>query len=195
MPIPFVPVRPEEGLLFATRLPGRPGDFPTEPGDPGAPAWPWGELTPDADRPLWLHLDRTRERAVAWLRDGSGLDPDAAAVLVAETTRPGFWHIGDGLAVILRGVDLNEGAEPDELISIRLWIERGRLISIRSKRFQTVATLRERATEGAAPPTPGAVLAQIALGLTERLGPVVENQMTMLDEVEDRILEIGRAHV
>jgi len=188
MPIPLVPVRPDEGLIFATRLPGNPSDFPTEPGDPGANAWAWDSLAPDPDRPLWLHLDRTMDRANEWLREESGLDPEASALLTAESSRPGFWHIGEGLVVILRGVDLNPGADPDELISIRLWMERGRLISLRTKRFQSVAVLRERASEGAGPETAGALLAQIVLGLTDRLGPVVENQMTMLDEVEDSIL-------
>lgn len=184
----LIPAKPDEGLIFATRLPGSAADFPTAPGES---PWEWAGLAPDAARPLWAHLDRAKDRAKQWLRREAGLDHHAAELMLAESTRPGFWSAEPGLVVILRGVNLNEGAEPDELISIRMYAEPGRLLTLRSKRFQTVASLREKATAGEAPATPGGVLAAIVTGLTDRLGPVVENLMDLLDQVEEEILADG----
>ncbi|MFT5423184.1 MAG: zinc transporter [Phycisphaerales bacterium] len=185
METPLIHARPDDGMIFATRLPGSAADFPASVGES---PWDWGDLLPDPARPVWAHLDRAKDRAKQWLRVESGLDNHAAELMLAESTRPGYWAVEPGLVVILRGVDLNEGAEPDELISIRMWVEPGRMLTLRSKRFQTVATLREKAGEGQAPAEPGAVLAAIVTGLTDRLGPVVENLMNLLDEVEEEIL-------
>lgn len=178
---PFTPTDAEGGLIYATHL-------------PGVERLDWASLTSAGDAPVWVHLDRTKERAQQWLRDGAGLDPLAAHSLLAEETRPRVQRFsesgGGGLVVILRGVNLNEGAEPDELIAIRMWVEPTRVITLRQFRFGTIAELRQRADEGNAPSTPGAMLAAIAMGLSGKLDPVVTNLQTLLDEIEEAM--IGR---
>ena len=67
-PSPFTPFDPEGGLILATRLPGEAGDFDTNTRN-------WSNLNfPEREPPLWMHLDRTKERAQRWLREESGLD-------------------------------------------------------------------------------------------------------------------------
>lgn len=185
MPTPLIHAQPEDGLIFATRLPGSASDFPTTENQD---LWGWGDLGPDPANPVWAHLDRTKDAANSWMRAGAGLDHHARELMLADSTRPGFWAVGTGMVVILRGVNMNDGAEPDDLINIRIWIEPGRMLTLRSFRFQTVANLRGKATRGQAPATTGALLAALITGLTDRLGPVVENLMTLLDEVEEEIL-------
>ena len=179
----FVPFDAENGLILATRLPGEADDFTSR-------RRTWNELdAPDAPPALWVHLDRTKDRGKAWLREQSGLDPLASDALLDEETRPGAQTIDGGLLVILRGVNLNPGAEPDEMITIRLWLAQTRIITLRQFRFQTIADLRARAERGEAPRTPGAFLAAVADGLTDRLSPVVENLATLLDEIEESLLD------
>lgn len=182
----FTPFDADGGLTFATRLPGSAADF-----EGGRRSW--GELGPAPEPPaLWINLDRMKERAKQWLREESGLEPLVSASLLAEETRPRVQKIGDGLLVNLRGVNLNPGAEPDELIAIRMWIEPTRIITLRQFKFQTIAALRERAQRGEAPATPGGFLASVAGGIAERLGPTVSNLEEMLDEIEESMLEDGR---
>jgi len=179
----FTPFDADGGLILATSLPGSQEEFTSHRRS-------WSELTPDAGgAPLWIHLDRTKGGAQAWLRERSGLDALVVESLLAEETRPSAQAIGEGMLVILRGVNLNPGAAPDDLISIRMWVESSRVITLRQHRFQTTAALRRLAQEGRAPETPGALLAHMATGLTERLGPVVENLEEMLDEIEEAMLE------
>lgn len=174
----FQPTDPEGGLLFATRLPG--GD-----------RYGWDGLAPPAEAPpIWIHLDRTRAQSQSWLRTEAGLDPLAAHSLLAEETRPRVQAFGEGLVVILRGVNLNEGAEPDELIAIRMWIEPTRVITLRQFRFGTIAELRERSEQGEGPASAGSFLAAVAMGLSTKLDPVVTNLQTLLDEIEEAM--IGR---
>jgi len=179
----FVPFDAEHGLILATRLPGDPDEFTSH-------RRTWSELdAPDTPPALWVHLDRTKERAMRWLREESGLDPLASDALLDEETRPGAQTIDGGLMVILRGVNLNPGAEPDELITIRMWLAPTRIITLRQFRFRTIADLRARAERAEAPKSPGAFLAAVADGLTDRLGPVVENLADLLDEIEESLLD------
>ncbi len=188
---PFAFTDADGGLVFAVRLPGdaaqldgaRLGWDALEP----APPPPAGPGRAD-DRPLWINLDRMRPRAQAWLRERSGIDPAMAQALLDEETRPRHQEEGRGLLVILRGVNLNPGAEPDELIAIRIWIEPGRALTLRQFRFQTIAQLRRAAARGAAPATPGGLLAAIAAGLAQRIGPSVDNLEDLLDDVEEAML-------
>jgi zinc transporter len=173
----FQPIDADGGLIYATHL-------------PGAGRLDWSSLTPAEGSAVWVHLDRTKDHAQTWLRTEAGLDPLASHSLLAEETRPRVQTFGEGCVVILRGVNLNEGAEPDELIAIRMWVEPTRVITLRQFRFGTVAELRQRADEGNAPSTPGALLAAIAMGLSSRLDPVVTNLQTLLDEIEEAM--IGR---
>ncbi|MEO1535624.1 MAG: CorA family divalent cation transporter [Planctomycetota bacterium] len=178
---PFTPTDPEGGLILATRLPG------------GARLG-WDDLvTPNEPPPVWIHLDRTKERAKRWVSDAAGLDPLAVHSLLAEETRPRVQRFDtgerSGVVVILRGVNLNEGAEPDELIAIRLWVEPTRVISLRQFRFGTIAELRERADRGQAPTTAGAFLAGVVMGLASRMDPVVTNLHGLLDTIEESMID------
>jgi len=181
-PTPLIPFDAEGGLVLATRLPGEPGDF--ESGKRG-----WYNLgISGTGGPLWVHLDRTKRRAQAWLREESGLDPVVADSLLAEETRPRAEVFGEGLLVILRGINANPGAEPDELISVRMWLEPARVITLRQFRFPTIAEIRVRAQAGRAPGTAGGFLTAVAVGLAERMGPTIHNLEERLDEIEEEML-------
>lgn len=178
----FTPFDAEGGLVLATRLPGEAGDFDAHRRE-------WDELVfPAAGPPLWVHLDRTRERAQRWLRDEAALDPVVAESLLAEETRPRAQVIGEGLLVILRGINANPGAEPDELIAIRMWLEASRVITLRQFRFRTVAELRVRAQQGRAPTTAGGFLTAVAGGLALHMNPSIQNLEERLDEIEEQML-------
>lgn len=184
MPEPndFTPFDAEGGLVFAMRLPG------TREEVRGARR-SWAELTDGTPQnPLWINLDRTKARAQQWIREEAGLDGLVADALLAEETRPRFQSVGGGLLVILRGVNMNPGAEPDDMIAVRLWLEPTRIITLRH-RFQTIAALRERGEEGKLPATVGGFLIALASGLAARTAPSVDNLEEMLDTIEDEMID------
>lgn len=71
---------------------------------------------------LWLHLDRTSEPSQVWLHKDSGLPEHVVDGLLASNSRPRLEAVNGGLLLTLRGVNLNENAEPSEMISLRIWI-------------------------------------------------------------------------
>lgn len=171
------PLVPDEGLVFALPLTTTDGLPPRRVG--------WGDL--DAPGPIWIHLDRTVPRVQRWLEEEAGLDPIVVEALLAESTRPRASTVGDGLLVILRGVNLNEGAEPDDMIAIRMWVDARRIITLRQFRFLTVRDLRLLVESGHGPTTTVGVMIAIATGLIHTLGPVVENLRSLIDGVEDSL--------
>ena len=71
---------------------------------------------------LWVHLDRGMESAQSWLSSLSGFPSSVVEALFAEETRPRVEHIGNGLLLTLRGVNLNPNSSPADMVSLRIWV-------------------------------------------------------------------------
>ena len=81
----------------------------------------------------WVHLDVRQEESREWLkREISYLDQIIIDALLAEETRPRVLEFKNGLLLILRGVNLNEDALPEDMVSIRIWVDPYRIISIQT---------------------------------------------------------------
>lgn len=176
-----------DGLTFALAL------------DPGEGVPPrridWDGINTHQNGPLWIHLDRTKQQAQDWLHHESGLDPLAAEALLAHRTAPRATEIDQGLLVVFRGINLNEGAEPDDMIAIRMWLDAECIITLRQHRFKTVRQLRLNIEAGKGPKTTAGILIGIATGITNRLSPVVENLRTLIDDIEDALAEEDMSNV
>jgi zinc transporter len=138
--------------------------------------------------PLWLHLDRATPELSAWLRERSGLPEAACDALLAEETRPGSSRVGDGLLVVLRGVNLNPGADPEDMVSLRLWLEPNRILSLSKRRLLAVPDVLEELDRGTGPVDAPDTLIWLAIRLIDRLRPVLERIEDELDEYEERAL-------
>jgi hypothetical protein len=93
---------------------------------------------------LWVHLDYTNPHDRQWLEHRSGLDPLIVEALLVKETRPRATSVGEGLLIALRGVNLTPGAEPDDMVAIRLWVDRQRIISTQRRRMLPAARFPDR---------------------------------------------------
>ncbi len=177
----------EQGLIGAYALDGR----------GGGRSLSWADIEqglPD-DAPAWVHLERTCERSIDWLRTANGLDPIICDALLAEETRPRAEVIGSGLLVILRGINLNPGAEPDDMVSLRLWVDERRVISLRHRRTVAVQDLRDRLERSQGPDRTGSLLVQIAASLIDRMQNAIDVVDDGLSAMEERIAAGETAHM
>ena len=150
----------------------------------------WPEIsrwTPDQGV-LWLHLDRTGEQAIEWLANESGIDPVICQTLLQEEVRPRALASGDALLVILRGVNLNPGADPEDMVGVRVWLEPKRIVTLRYRRLMAVNDLRETLVAGTGPKGPGDFLHRLAERLIDRMGPVIGELDDQVDKLEDEVL-------
>jgi zinc transporter len=135
---------------------------------------------------LWLHFDVAEHSPEQWMQTALALDSSVIDALNADETRPRSLSFGDGLLTVLRGVNLNPGEDPEDMVSIRLWIERDRIISTRRRKLLSVQDLRERLDHGTGPATSGEFLSEIIGRLADRIG-------AFFDTMEDRLSAIEEA--
>lgn len=174
----------DDGLISAYLLDEQGGGTPLDWA--GLRAWEPGQ------GPLWAHFDRTREGSRRWLLEESGLDPMVADALLEDETRPHCDVIGEGLLLVLRGVNLNPGADPEDMVSLRLWVEDGRVISLRHRKVMAIDDLRAALAAGRGPKRAAELMIAIAGKLVERMGPVITALDDTVDALEDEVLESGR---
>ncbi len=139
------------------------------------------------DGVLWVHLDQADAHSKAWLERESGLEPSIAQALLAEETRPRSVPSGEGLLVILRGVNLNPGADPEDMVSIRIWLERDRIVSTRVKKLFAVSSIAENLRAGKGPRDVAEFLVDIGDGLVTRISAVINDLEERLDSVEEAL--------
>lgn len=170
----------QTGLIFACILDGNGGG--REVG--------WDEIRSwQADAgPLWVHLDRSHPDSSRWLREQSGLDTLTCEALLAEETRPRSVAQGDGLVLILRGVNLHPEADPEDMISLRFWIDGRRVVTLRSRHVMAVQDVRESIAQNKGPKDSADLLVRIASSLIDRMSPVIEELDGEVDNVEEEVL-------
>ncbi len=141
---------------------------------------------------VWAHLQREDARTLPWLETESGLDGFILSALLAEDTRPRCTVHGNGAVVILRGVNLMAGAEPEDMVSVRLWVEASRVIGVWVRPLHAVGDLVGAIERGVAPVSPGELVAKLAQRLADRMEPAVAELHDEIDDFEDALLDEGQ---
>lgn len=138
----------------------------------------------------WVHLDALHPDTPAWLeKEISYLDPFIIEALLEEATRPRMTQIGDGALLILRGVNLNENEEPEDMVAVRLWIDPHRIVSVRRRKSKAVQDLREKLEAGHGPKDAGQFISMLTDLMFDRMEPVLATLDDMTDDIEEKLLE------
>lgn len=137
---------------------------------------------------LWLHWDRSQEQARRWLFESSGLDEFACGLLLEENTRPRLLPLPNNeLLIFLRGVNRNPGAEPEDMVSVRIFADARRVISLRLRPLLATDALIADLLAGKGPKTSSELLLELARHLTSRVDDLILELSEQLDEEEDRL--------
>ena len=158
----------DKGLVCAYRLDGHGGGIPLGPQD----------LEKNHDGLIWVHLDFSHPRGRDWILNRSELDPLVVEALLSEESRPRTLEYDGGILTVLRGVNTNQGEDVEDMVSIRIWIEKNRIISTRRRRLKSVRDLSLALEEGKGPTSPGSFL----VALTDRLGDRIGNTVEAIDD-------------
>jgi zinc transporter len=174
-----------DGLICAYLLDGRGGGTVMD--------WTQIDGWQPSDGVLWVHLNRTGEESAKWLRDRAGIAPSICETLLTEESRPRVTRLGDALLVILRGANFNPGADPEDMVGVRLWLDGSKIITVRFRRLMAVNDVREELEAGHGPSGPGDFLVRVTDRLTDRVTPVVHEIEDRVDELEDLVVSAHTA--
>lgn len=126
----------------------------------------------------WYHCHREGEGVKQWLASNQ-IPSSIIDSFLAQDTRPLFTQYEDGsFLLILRGVNLNTDANPEDMLSLRLLYINGALISTRKIPSKTVASLRQALQAGHGPKSLAELVGQIIDGLSTN----IDNYLNMMEE-------------
>ena len=155
-----------------------------------------GEASPatkaDFDDPLddgyyWYHFDRNDPATQALFMADEGVDVVATRTLLAADTRPRTIVRGHDVLINLRGVNLNPGAEPEDMIPLRFFIQPGCVISCNARPLKAIGDMVERLSSQTVSKTPGGFIASFALAIIDRMSPTITELNEQVDELEEMI--------
>jgi zinc transporter len=161
-----------DGLIHALVLDGKGGARTLDWA--GVDAW-----TPD-DGILWLNLDYAGERAREWLEKKSRIDSVQVDALTDIDPRPRAVAHGDSLLMIVRGINFNAGAAPEDMISVRAWVEPRRIVTLRHRPSSSIKLMISEVERGIGARSS----AEVAVQLVERM---VDHVVTRVDTLGDAV--------
>ncbi len=132
---------------------------------------------------LWLHLDGRETDVLAWLNAQGDIPDIARSALLAVETRPRSDVVGHGALINMRGLGKTPEDDPDALVSVRFWAEKGRVISVS---FRSLLALDRVIDEflGGSIKDPGDLLTAFSSAVTNDLDPEIAALGDELDGIE-----------
>lgn len=164
-----------EGLVHALLLDGNGAARELSVGQ--ARAW-----QPD-DGVLWLRLDFSSAEAAGWLQGCSDVPTIVVEALLSDETRPRVTVIDKGLHLSLRGINHNPGQDPEDMVSIRLWVDENRVISTERRPMLSTADLVSALKSNQGPTGPAQLVTALCSRIVWRIGE-------MVDQFEDRVADL-----
>lgn len=164
----------DDRVVWAYSLDGKGGATSIRLGDPLPEALSWYHI--QCDHPL------APDTLI-----GLGVPEPVVETMVATETRPRAIEFEQGILVILRGVNTNPGADPEDLISLRIWLTEALIVTARKtdRRLLSAQDVRDQLQRGLGPRNVGEFFEAVTERLAFRIGNVVE-------DFEDELLNIER---
>lgn len=142
----------------------------------------------------WIHADGWREDAQSIVSRCDHMPQAALSALLAQETRPRCTVMAHGALINLRGLGADAEASGDPLVSIRLWAEHARVITVSYRPLAAMEAVVKQMLAGEIR-DPGDLIAAFAQEITEALDPEVAQLGDDLDEIESALSDNGAAEV
>lgn len=136
----------------------------------------------------WLHFDRSHPDTRALLLTQHDVDNLVVDALLADETRPRCSVFANGVLLNFRGVNLNPGMQQDEMISLRIWVSEGRVVSLRKHRIFAVQDVVSELDSTLVCKSEYHLVNRLVWHLTRKIGDSLAPLGEELDEIEEAII-------
>lgn len=171
-----------KGLIFAFLLNGQ----------GGAKSLTWEEM--DAWKPedgqLWAHFEYNHSSVKNWLLQKAGLDRVTVSALTSDETRPRSVISDQGLLLFARAVNLNPGQEPEDMVSLRLFLDKNRLITTRRRRLLSIHDVRLELENKQGAKNLVDLVLRISDHIMDRIADVLDDLDEQIDKLEQQVVEV-----
>ena len=142
---------------------------------------------PKKDGFVWLHFDKDNPETEKFINNDTETDQNASLTLLADDSRPRTIPDQGNILLNLRGVNLNEGSQPEDMIGIRFYIQKDRILSVEKRPLGATQMMINNLNKRATPMTTGGFIASFAQALLENMGPTVTELNEQADALEENI--------
>jgi len=137
---------------------------------------------------VWTHLHVRQQDAREWLEEEAKLDASVVTAMLAEDTRPRAVIKDGSVMIIFRAMNLHEEESPEEMISLRMWIDERRVITTSIRDIKAIEEIHESITKGESPTSPAAFLRSVTSRMFARMEPFLEELEDNIAAAEERIV-------
>ncbi len=137
---------------------------------------------------LWVHLRSDADGALEIMR-ALGLADDIIESLIANETRPRTVLTDRGTMMYLRGINRNPNADPDDMVSLRLWLTPDLVVTVRKKdrKLLSVMDVKSSLDRGAGPVDVGSLVCALVERIADRINETVDDIDETLLQLEHQI--------
>jgi zinc transporter len=137
----------------------------------------------------WVHLDLNNRNIKHWLETQLPyLDHLIIDALVADETRPRIIEFETGFLLIMRSVAFDNKLE-DEMVSIRIWIDKLRIISIEKKSAKSIYDLKENLDQGKKIKDSNEFLYNLIYNILSSTSALIYSFTDELDKIEGNLIK------
>jgi len=140
------------------------------------------------DGVLWVHLNYKDAQSCEWLNQSSGLDSLTVEALLAEETRPRVTPLQGGLLILLRGVNLHPEAEPEDMVSVRVWINKNQIFTSQKRELLSVIDINDQLVAGLGPVDAASFIVDLVDRLIARISDIIDELEDKVDDLEEQLL-------
>ena len=142
---------------------------------------------PKNDGFVWLHFNRIEAGTEQFFNADEETDQHATQTLLADDSRPRTIPDRGNILLNLRGVNLNDGSQAEDMIGIRFYVQNDRVLSIESRPLRATEDIITRLTRLSSPLTTGGFIAAYAQLILENMSPTVTELNEQVDSLEEMI--------
>lgn len=139
------------------------------------------------DKSFWVHLDGNNDLVQNWLKNESNIDAQIVEIMLSKQTRARFMPIDKGFLIVLKAINQNPHGSPEDMVSIRIYLEKNRIISVCKKNILLLPNLNKKLSLSNSSISAFEIFIQIANELFLNLEEVIETLGDQIDEIDDHM--------
>ena len=141
-------------------------------------------------QPVWLHLDANHPDAQTTLMLAvPNIDEHSLAAILHTEARPRVLTVENGVLIILRGINHNEGAEHEDMMAVRFWITEKIMVTLRYRRSKAVMQIANNLDKNIGPKNIGDAFSQINSLMLSFIEGTISDLAEKIDDLEADVLD------
>ncbi|MCX7554177.1 hypothetical protein OS175_09830 [Marinicella sp. S1101] len=130
---------------------------------------------------IWHHIRLNDKTSRNWIKKQSDMSEHAKVMLINNENRPRAHVSDEEISLCLRGINFNQEAQPEDMISIRLWFNDKHIVTSSNEGSQSIKSIKSDLSNKLGPKSPE----HFILNMIEKLAGLTDDFVDKMDEKID----------